>query len=176
MLPNGDELIRRIQRVIDGSSFTGLYYIPDGKHYLDKKQLKNHAENFAYSIADRLNEIGEKAEANLMMHNPIEFISELEYGRKKSELKQMVLGARDYIDDDYIDMFSGSPNYMHCLRGLREAVYMMTTRPAITRYVLGAIIQYYVNDEAYFELWKGGGDVEFLEDKTLVIIPDAFVG
>ncbi len=47
----------------------------------------------------------------------------------------------------------------------------MTKYPAVTRYILSAIVKYPVDDEAYFELWKGGADIEFCEDRILIILP-----
>ena len=58
--------------------------------------------------------------------------------------------------------------------GLEEAALFMTKVPPVTRYILDAIVDYPVDDEAYYELWRGGGRIEFCEDKTLVVLPDDY--
>ncbi|MFV0476162.1 MAG: hypothetical protein ACK5MQ_18450 [Pikeienuella sp.] len=50
----------------------------------------------------------------------------------------------------------------------------MTKFPPVTRYILNALVSYPVDDEAYYELWKGGGDIGFCEDKILIILPDDY--
>ncbi len=172
-LPNGRELIKRIQRVRQETAFTGLYHVPATDERLGREQLKTLARRYADSVADRLREIGEAEQAARILKAPIEFISESDFKRKKAAKELRILNAAWELRNNFIDFTDGWPDYMY---GLDEAVLFMTKYPAITRYILSAIVKYPVDDEAYFELWKGGADIEFCEDKTLVILPDDYEG
>ena len=173
MLPNGRELIKRIARVRRETAFTGVYHIPAKEGRLDKAQLKKLAGRYADSVTDRLRECGEAEQAAFILNAPVEFISESEFKKKGTAKELLFINTSMDISDDFIDFTDEFPDY---LLGLEEAVLFMTKSPAVTRYILSAIVKYPVDDEAYYELWKGGGDIEFCEDKTLVIIPDDFVG
>ena len=172
-LPNGRELIKRIERIRRETAFTGLYHVPATEERLDRVPLKTLARRYADSVADRLREIGETEQASLILHNPIEFISESDFKKKEAARELRFLNTAMDLSNDFIDLTEDEPKYMY---GLKEAVLFMTKFPAITRYILSAIVKYPVDDEAYYELWKGGADIEFCEDKTLIILPDDYEG
>lgn len=170
-LSNGGLLIERIERVRNETAFTGLYHVPASGDRIGRSKLKVLAERYADSVASRLKDIGEQDLNNSVFYSPIEFLRASDFQKKKSSREFKISNAAMYISDDFIDWPEHDPDYYYALK---EAVYMMTTKPQVTRYILSAIVDYPVDDEAYFELWAGGGDIEFCEDRTLIILPDDY--
>ncbi|MFV0476161.1 MAG: hypothetical protein ACK5MQ_18445 [Pikeienuella sp.] len=84
-LPNGAELIRRIERVREETAFTGLYHVPAREERLDRNKLRILAERYANSIAERLREIGEIDQAQYIHRGSVEFIGESEFIAQKEE-------------------------------------------------------------------------------------------
>jgi len=170
-LPNGHELVRRINRVRNETSFTGLYYVENKKGYLPKNLMHPLAERYADSVANLLDEIGESSIAKQARFNPIEFVSE---SKVVSDFDANTLGlneALDFVGDEFVD---AKPKSMTFLRGLSEAVLFMTKVPEVTRYILGAMVEFPVDDEAAYELWKGGARVDFGDEKTYIILSDDY--
>jgi len=170
-LPNGRELIKRINRIRQETAFTGLYHVPEPEEWLDREKLKVLAKRYADSVADRLRGIGETEQAARILHNPIEFISESDFMKKEATRELRFLNAAMDLSRDFNKWKDNRPS---CYKGLKEAVLFMTKIPEVTRYILSAIVKYPVDDEAYYELWRGGAGIEFCEDKTLVILPDVY--
>lgn len=80
------------------------------------------------------------------------------------------LRATTTIGDDETGIIFERPGW---LLGLYEAVYMMTTIPEVTRYLLAPFLRYPLNDEPATKLWLMGYSVDFTEDNTLLIADDA---
>lgn len=170
-LPNGAELIRRIERVREETAFTGLYHVPAREDRLDRNQMRTLAERYANSVATRLHEIGEVEQAHFIRNAPIEFVRKSSFEAREKTGQLFFVNASMDIQDDFVDFTSHSRPYF---MGLEEAALFMTKVPPVTRYILDAIVDYPVDDEAYYELWRGGGRIEFCEDKTLVVLPDDY--
>lgn len=170
-LPNGKAFIQRIEKVREETLFTGLYHIPDPALRLGKAEMRVLAERYADSVASRLSAIGDRDQADLIFIKPIEFIKKSDYNEKGNSLELPFLNALMDINGDFSAWMRMLPDYRW---GLEDAVLFMTMWPAVTRYILSAIVVYPVDDEAYYNLWKGGGNINFCEDRTLVILPDDF--
>lgn len=170
-LPNGADFVERIKRVRAGTAFTGLYHIPASDGRISKADLKKLGERYADSISKRLRYIGDNKQADIVYYKPIEFIVESKFRDLWKSGNAGLLNASMDIEFDFVDFICEFPDYMD---GLQEAVLHMTKSPPVTRYILSAIVDYPVDDEAYYELWAGGGDIEFCEDRTLIILPDDY--
>ncbi len=84
-----------------------------------------------------MREIGD-TEAVLLGNGPIMEIKYDDYRHLKQERKLQLLNAPMTLQDDEEDATKQFPRWKY---GLYEAVYMMTTFPEITRYLLWPILR-----------------------------------
>lgn len=169
-IKNGAELIRRVRRVIDENDFTGMYYVPRLDNRLSRDSLLDLAKDYAETITSRLVSLGEASHARTIRDNTVEIVYEADIDIEKERFS---LGDSDVfwiISDDFADVAAtrGIPYFY----GLKEAVLFMTKVPEVTRYILNALVDYPVNDEIAYELWKGGARVDFYRGKTLIVVED----
>jgi|GEM_PF-2337320 len=163
-LPSGQAFADRLIDVRTKADFSGTYLVPHvGAITAATYQL---AESYRDGIFDFLKERND-LEASTIAANPIVEIDKSNYrtGKKMGSLN--LLNVTWTIDDIYIDYIFEHPSWM---RGLREAVYMMTTVPEVTRYLLSPIINFPLDDGPAAELWLSGHRMDFCKDRTLLIV------
>ncbi|ATG47259.1 hypothetical protein CEW89_06555 [Celeribacter ethanolicus] len=166
-LPGGWAFIERIEQLRKDADFNGTYLLAKPRE-VDADAIAL-AEAYRDAVADRLFELGND-DASYIRKQPVKLISSDDYdaGYKAGALG--LLDATMTIGDDAIDVASERPKW---IRGLREAVYMMTTIPEVTRYLLGPILRYPMNDEPAARLWLMGHRIDFTKDNTLLIVGGA---
>lgn len=167
-LPNGFAVADRIAAFRGRADFNGTYLLPprrDGDLLLARRL----AENYRDGVADRLGELGDP-EASLVQGSPVREIHDTEYRRLRQARELRLLNATMTLEDDEDSATRSFPRWKY---GLREAVYMMTTFPEITRYLLWPMFRYPLDDTPAAELWLMGHRVDFCEDCTLLIVGGA---
>lgn len=167
-LPNGFDFVKRLVWFRENSELNGTYLLPlEGS---PQKDRMIYAERYRDSVSDRLREMGECGEAGIISSAPVEEMLYDEYKSKKLARSLPFLNAPMAIDFDVSDWYNRFPEWIF---GLDEAVLMMTTYPAVTRYLMWPITKYPLDDESYAKLWLMGNSMDFCEDKTLLIIGGA---
>lgn len=170
-LPNGQELIRRIKLIRSETEFTGLYHIPRRPYALTKPEMRPYADRYADSVAELLKNIGEHDAAKQVEFNQFEYIKRSQWKRSDPNNPLLLNDVFDFIGDEFSRALIAVGDYMF---GLDEAVLFMTKVPEVTRFVLGALVDFPVDDEAAYELWKGGARIDFGEEKTYIILADDY--
>ncbi len=164
-LPGGREFIRRVEQFRHDANFNGTYLFPTAQK-ADETAFKL-AEQYRDHIADRLSELGDP-DAKLIRNQPVVTIAADVYKARHRAGTLPLLDATMTIGDDVIDFtIDERPAWV---RGLREAVYMMTTIPEVTRYLLSPILKYPLDDEPAAKLWLMVHRVDFTKENTLLIV------
>ncbi|KIC39474.1 hypothetical protein [Leisingera sp. ANG-M7] len=166
-LSGGLEFIERIIWLREQAAFNGTYLLSKPKEI--NSEIITLAELYRDCVADRLSELGDD-EAVIIRKNPILKILKSQYKQYLKSGTLPFLEAMDTIGDDEIRVSSKKPRWR---LGLHEAVYMMTTVPEVTRYIMSPFLHYPLNDEPATKLWLMGYRVDFTEDSTLLIMDDA---
>ena len=167
-LPHGFEFAKRLISFRERADFNGTYLLPPERSHQGDRLV--YAERYRDGFSDRLREIGYSSDAEVISSVPVEEILYDEYKDFKLSNSLPLLSVAMEMDFDVSDWYDNFPEWIF---GLDEAVLMMTTYPAITRYLMWPIIKYPMDDESYAELWLMGHTIEFCENKTLLVIGGA---
>lgn len=162
-LPAGSEFVDRLNDLRAQADFSGTYLVPHAKPVTDES--RRLAEQYRDNVFDYLREQGDQ-EAGIIAANPITEISMDEYRIGKKTGNLCLLDAPMNIDFNHLDVMDEYPKW---LDGLREALYMMTTIPEVTRYLLSPIVKFPLDDGPAAALWLQGQRMDFCKDRTLLI-------
>lgn len=163
-LPNGRKFVDIITNLRKRANSNGTYLFASPGTVTESDHLLVRA--YCDSISDYLRDIGDPESGQISGEDIVE-IPHDEYRIKKRAGQLKLLQAPTTIDDEYIDARLSGPKW---LGGLYEAVYMMTTVPEVTRYLLSPFVKYPLNEEPAFELWLRGHRVDFCESHALLIV------
>lgn len=166
-LPGGEGLVQRIIDIRRQADFNGTYLLARNK-VIDIDAYKQ-AERYKDSVADRLRELDD-SDAILVQANPISGIEHSDYQYLRSSSKLSLLNVSMTLEDDFIKYCAALPDWVW---GLYEVIYMMTTIPEVTRYLLWPIVRYPLNDEPAMKLWLMGHRMDFCQDRSLLIVGGA---
>ncbi len=166
-LPNGSAVADRIAKFRERADFNGTYLLarPQGI----SAAARRLAEAYRDGVCDRLRELND-SEAAFIRNSPVEEISVESYRRLRQEGALRLLNATMTLEFCEKESTRAFPEWK---RGLREAIYMMTTIPEVTRYLLWPIFRYPLDDTPAAELWLMGHRIDFCEDRTLLIVGGA---
>lgn len=167
-LPNGAEVAELITGFRKRADFNGTYLLPP-IHDSDLSLAWQLAEKYRDGVTDRLRELDDP-EAALVGDSLIVEIGYEDYRRLKQARELRLLNATMTISDDFVDFKAKFPEWID---GLYEALYMMTTFPEITRYLLWPMLRYPLDDTPAAEIWLMGHRIDFCEDRTLLIVGGA---
>ncbi|HRK42805.1 MAG TPA: hypothetical protein PLH11_07185 [Gemmobacter sp.] len=172
-LRNGAAFVSRIMDFRARADFNGTYLLPPPPPHTHTQVVTPHAYELAAqyrdAVADRLTEL-DYTQASAIARSRVVEISSRDFQREKELGRLRVHDVETMLGDDFIDCYAEFPRW---ILGLREAVYMMTTFPAITRYLLWPIVKYPLDETPAAELWLMGHWVEFCEDRTLLTMGGA---
>lgn len=164
-LPAGRTFADRLVQFRSQTNATGTYLVPFAKSV--SEESKDLAETYRDSVVDYLRETND-SNAQIIESNPIVEMSVVDYRSGKKAGSLNLLNIMMNIEFDYFDAMDDQPSWID---GLYEAVYMMTTLPTVTRYLLSPILKFPIDDKAAASLWLNGGHrVDFCKDRTLLII------
>lgn len=166
-LPNGAAFVSQIMDFRARADFNGTYLLPPPQ--VVTPHAYELAAQYRDAVADRLTEL-DYTQASAIGRSRVVEISAADFQCEKELGRLRVHDVGTEFGDDFIDHCAEFPEWIW---GLREAVYMMTTFPAITRYLLWPIVKYSLDETPAAELWLMGHWVEFSEDRTLLIMGGA---
>lgn len=166
-VPGGVAFVEQIMALRAQTDDSGVYLLPSLSDVTDADRQR--AVAYRDGMVDRLRELDDE-EAAIIAAAPIAEIPVAEYKRLDAARELPVLDAPIRISQDFIFFTSKMPKW---IRGLYEAVYMLTTIPEVSRHLLAPIAGYPLDERPAAELWLRGHRMDFCEDRTLLIVGGA---
>ncbi|MEL6586785.1 MAG: hypothetical protein AAFY65_15470 [Pseudomonadota bacterium] len=166
-LPGGSHFVAGLVAFRARTDGTGVYRQPKAVEV--RSEDLDLASAYRDNMVDRLRDLGDP-EAALIRDAPLEQIAQAEYKQLSAEGSLPLLDAPMGIAQDFIIATKGAPKW---IRGLYEAVYMMTTIPEVSRWLVSPVVTYPLDDAPAGELWLRGHRMDFCEDRTLLIVGGA---
>lgn len=166
-LPKGDALIARIRQLRRENTMNGMYVVPDPANAISEPIALGLVDRYSQSVAWLLAKTAPDI-AHEPLSSKVQIVRDNETFLDMADKPDLGLSEADdfiqYAFDQHLDRL-GNVRF-----GLWEAVYALTNYPVVTRWLLEEMIDFPMSSGAYYELWRGGGDVTFLRDGKLVLV------
>lgn len=165
-LPNAASMIERVLE-LQRDNKIGTYITPDPVHYKPKDEVERLAQTWRRAAQNYLRFSGEVTYAYDLGNERIEWIySNADFLKLSQDDSLPISGASDYLSKVFSDYYWAKEPWGVCLK---EAALHLTTYPAITRWLLEDVVGFPMKSRSYYELWRAGGDVIFMNDCMVVL-------
>jgi hypothetical protein len=167
-LPNSASIIRRVNELLRENGTGGAYIVPDQKNAIGTEMATSLAKRYALSLKDLLRTHGNLDEANEINTDNVQIFSSNEDFLRAADdpsldpceaYEELRLIVRDELKKITKGQFA-----------LSEAVLGLTNYPQISHHILAPAMKLNLDTQPYYELWKGGYDVNFLRGKLLLLV------
>jgi hypothetical protein len=168
-LPRGDAIKYRVKQLLRENKTGGAYVVPDPENALTSENIAKLAVRYAQSLKEMLR-----------IHGNLEVSDEI-----NPDSMQMILSNDDFLElagDPSLGQSEAYEELRLIFRtklkkitkgnfALSEALLGLTNYPQISHFLVAPSIGLDLDTRAYYELWRGGGDVAFLKGTMIVLTP-----
>jgi hypothetical protein len=168
-LPHGEAVKNRVKEVLHDNRVGGAYVLPDPANALSSENIVKLAKRYATSL-----------KALLGIHRMSDVSDDV-----NPDTVQVISSNEEFLQLAAVPSFDQSEAY-EALRlivrselkkitignfALNEALLGITNYAQICHYILTPAIELDLDTRAYYDVWRGGGDVAFPKGKLLILAP-----
>jgi hypothetical protein len=166
-LPHADSMIDRLQRLLSENYTASAYVIPKRENYLDEPALKELARAYGKEVSGYISEIGFTDVAADLNYDRFEVLYDNnDFMELLRNSERDLNEAQEIIGDNFRQRIAAASPWGY---PLKEAVLHLTKYPPIMHYILEDVVGFGLSSESYYKLWRGGGDVCFMDNRTILL-------
>jgi hypothetical protein len=160
-------MIQRLRDLLQESASNGAYILPKRENYLGQNEIQNLAAKYRDNLLNYLHKHGYRDAASDIKGSDFSFVYDNDDFLSVAMDPSRGLSEAEYeVRNDFVDI---SENTGYWTFALYEAVFSLTNNSAVSRYILEDMVCLDLDSRAYYELWRGGGDVCFMKGRILLL-------
>lgn len=168
-LPNSTNIIERVSELLRENQTGGAYVIPKSENAISELETISLAKRYAVSLKEQLRISGHLDVAAEIDPDKISVIRDnKEFLRLSGDSDQ---GISEALEELRLLVRAKTKTFTKGSFALNEALLGLTNYPQISYYILSPALKIELDTRAYYELWRGGGDIAFFKGRILVLAP-----